>query len=114
METTHEEKEKSSSSQEDSGSRAEPRPTVSREKWALHARKKLAHGYVLIVNPSRQNANFFMPGKGYEMCSYHTAQHLIRDGIVVEAGTHYLGTLYKLSAESTTPVVSAVVRPDPR
>jgi len=113
METPHEEQEKSSSSREEPGSRAEPRPTVSREKWALHARKKLAHGYVLIVNPGRQNANFFMPGKGYEMCSYHTAQQLIRDGIVVEAGTHYLGTLYKLSSESTKSAVSAVIAPDP-
>lgn len=87
-----------------------PKPTVSKEQWIGHARKKLVRGYVLIVNDTRHNANFFMPGKGYEMCSYQTARQLVKDGVVVAAGTHYLGTVYKLAAsvasEPKQPVAS--------
>ena len=77
-------------------------PTASTEKWIEHAKKKLSQGYVLIVNMTRRNANFFMPGKGYEMCSYQAAHHLVKHGVVIEAGTHYLGTLYTLQTNSTS------------
>ncbi len=77
-------------------------PTASKEKWIDHARKKMERGYVLIVNKTRRNANFFMPGKGYEMCSFHAAQKLIDLGIVVETGTHYLGAVYTLQPRPTS------------
>lgn len=72
-------------------------PTVSREKWFNHACSKLLRGYALIVSSQRRNANFFKPEKGYEMCAFGAARRLIEEGIVVEAGTHYLGALYVLS-----------------
>ena len=73
-------------------------PTVAHDKWVEHIKKKLARGYVLIVSVTRPTANFFMTGKGYETCSYRAAQQLIKEGAVVEDGTHYLGTVYKLAS----------------
>ena len=74
-------------------------PTVSREKWHHHAINKMARGYFLIVGAQRRSANFYLPGKGYETCSYAIATQLIKEGAVVEAGEHYLGTLYALVAQ---------------
>lgn len=72
-------------------------PTVSKEKWYNHARTKLGRGYVLIVGQTKRNANFYLQGKGFEMCAYNVAKELIRHGIVVEAGRHPLGLVYKLA-----------------
>lgn len=77
-------------------------PTVSREKWHHHAVTKMARGYFLIVGTQRRSANFYLPGKGYETCSYNIATQLVKEGVVVEAGEHYLGTLYAL-AEQPSP-----------
>lgn len=71
-------------------------PTAAEEKWVQHVKKKLARGYVVIVNRTRRNANFFMVGKGYEMCSYPAALHLIKQEEIIEVGTHYLGIMYAL------------------
>lgn len=87
-------------------------PTVSKEKWRAHALAKLSRGYFLIVGTQRRSANFYLPGKGYEMCAYAVAQQLIREGALTEAGAHYLGTLYTLSAE-TAPPPRPVAAPKP-
>jgi hypothetical protein len=71
-------------------------PSVSTEKWIAHAKKKLEKGYRLVVSKSRKTANFYLPGKGYEMCDYKTARKLIEVGLVVEVQEHHLGTLYDL------------------
>lgn len=71
-------------------------PSVSTEKWIAHAKKKLEKGYRLVVSKSRRTANFYLPGKGYEMCDYKTARKLIEVGLVVEVQEHHLGTLYDL------------------
>lgn len=84
-------------------------PTVSKEKWINHAKAKMARGYVLIVGKERRTANFYLRPKGFEMCAYNVAKQLIRDGIVVEAGEHHLGTVYKLASDAA-PVKSAPVR----
>lgn len=84
-------------------------PTVSREKWAQHAIKKLSQGYVLIVGEQRRNANFYKPGRGYEMCSFQTARQLIREGIVGAATPHTLGTMYLLN-----PEYMALPKPQPQ
>ena len=78
-------------------------PTVSKEKWVNHAKTKMGRGYVLIVGNERRNANFYLRDKGYEMCPFNVAKQLIRDGIVVEAGTHQLGTVYHLAAPPAPP-----------
>jgi hypothetical protein len=80
------------------------KPTVSREKWVQHARKKLTRGYVLIISPTRHNANFFKPGLGYEMCPYDTALRLVKEGIVAQVGNHHLGTVYGMVPETPLPV----------
>lgn len=72
-------------------------PSVSRDRWLDHARKKLDKGYTLIVSETRRNANFYFPGKGYETCQHKTALLLIKQGIVKKAGKHHLGTMYRLS-----------------
>lgn len=72
-------------------------PSVTREKWYKHAVRKLAGGYVLILNAERRNANFFKPGKGFEMCAYNTAKELIRSGAVVQTRMHYRGAQYELA-----------------
>ena len=72
-------------------------PSVSRDRWLDHARKKLDKGYSLIVSDVRKNANFYLPGKGYETCQHKTALLLIKQGIVKKAGKHHLGTVYRLS-----------------
>lgn len=73
-------------------------PTVSKEKWANHARQKLLKGYVLIISSNKKSANFYLAGKGYEMCPFHIAKRLVKEGLVVENGTHYLGNVYTLSS----------------
>jgi len=81
-----------------------PIPTVSKEKWAAHARLKLSCGYVLIVGQERRNANFFKPSKGYEMCPYKIARRLIDEGIVKPAERpHHLGRVYVLSTDTVPP-----------
>ena len=74
--------------------------SVSREKWAQHALGKMQRGYALIVPEGRRSASFFKVGKGYEACAYHTARQLIREGLVVAAGPHALGTLYLPTPEA--------------
>ncbi len=74
-------------------------PTVSKDKWVSHAKNKLARGYVLIVGTNRRNANFYLRGKGYEMCPYDIACLMIKQGIIVPTGTHHLGTVYELAPE---------------
>ncbi|WP_457653585.1 hypothetical protein [Rhodocaloribacter sp.] len=79
-------------------------PTVSKEKWAAHARSKLSRGYVLIVGQERRNANFHHPSKGYEMCPYKIARRLVDEGIVKPAGrTHHLGLVYVLASDTAPP-----------
>lgn len=72
-------------------------PTVTKEKWRSHAIAKLERGYVLIVGTQRRNANFYQPGKGYEMCAYNVATQLVKEGFVVKAYDHHLGTAYALA-----------------
>ncbi len=78
-------------------------PTVTKEKWRSHALAKLERGYVLIVGTQRRTANFYQPGKGYEMCAYNVATQLIKEGSVVKAYDHHLGTAYGLAAGAKTP-----------
>ncbi|AEN73872.1 hypothetical protein Rhom172_1962 [Rhodothermus marinus SG0.5JP17-172] len=75
-------------------------PTVSKDKWINHAKNKLARGYVLIVGTERRNANFYLRGKGYEMCPYDVAQAMIKQGLVVQTGKHHLGLIYELVPEA--------------
>lgn len=84
--------------------------TVSTEKWVLHARQKLAKGYVLVVNPERKSATFFMPGRGYEACNFKAAQALIKAGEVVEAGRRASGLKYELAGEPVAPPPKPVKR----
>lgn len=86
-------------------------PSVSREKWALHAHAKLSKGYVLIVSPVRKSANFFMPGKGYDPCPIITAKRLIEQGIVIADGKHPLGDRYRLAPDVDATLV---VPPTPK
>lgn len=78
-------------------------PTVSKDKWVNHAKSKLARGYVLIIGKQKRNANFYLRSKGFEMCPFNVAKQLVKEGIVIEAGEHPLGTMYRL-AEQITPV----------
>ncbi len=87
-------------------------PTVSREKWQAHAIGKMTRGYVLIVGTERRSANFYLPGRGYEMCAFDTAKRLIKEGIVVKSHDHYLGTAYKL-ADGIAPPPKPVPPPKP-
>lgn len=90
-------------------------PTVSKEKWYNHARAKLAKGYVLIVGQTRRSANFYLQGKGFEMCAYNVAKEMIKHGIVVEAGRHPLGLVYKPADDflpTLPPVRKAKVEDD--
>jgi hypothetical protein len=84
-------------------------PTVSKDKWLNHAKSKLAKGYTLIVGTNKKTANFYLKSKGFEACPYNVAKQLIKDGAVVEAGTHHLGIVYKLKDDvqvvKTTPRV---------
>lgn len=72
-------------------------PSVSRDKWANHARIKLSRGYSLIVGTTRKNANFYSKEKGYEMCAYDVARRMIKDGIVHKVRDHPLGEVYELA-----------------
>ncbi len=81
------------------GSGGETSPTVSREKWEVHALRKLAKGYVLIVSRERKNANFHSPTKGYEMCAFRVAKKLVNDGLVEKTRDHHLGSVYELKSE---------------
>lgn len=84
-------------------------PTVSKEKWAMHARAKLLKGYILIIADGRRTASFFKEGRGFEPCPFKIAKALVEMGLVEEAGTHFLGTRFVLSsaAPSPPPVVEA-------
>lgn len=75
-------------------------PSVSQDKWIQHALAKLARGYVLIVGTHRRTANFFLPNKGYEMCSYRVARQLIREGSVAKTRDHHLGEVYEIVAHA--------------
>ena len=77
-------------------------PSVSRDRWLEHARKKLEKGYTLIVSDERRNANFYMAGKGYETCPHKTALQLIKQGVVKKGGKHHLGSIYVLSDDAVT------------
>ena len=74
-------------------------PSVSTEKWIAHAKRKLEKGYRLVVSRERRTANFYLPGKGYEMCDFKTARKLIELGLVVEVQEHHLGILYDLAPD---------------
>ncbi len=78
-------------------------PSVSREKWFLHARTKLQRGYVLIVGKGKRTANFYSREKGYEMCAFEVARALVSSGEVVASGEHHLGTVYTLSTAAPAP-----------
>lgn len=98
METSdRESQERSSSSSAEEKRNA---PTVSREKWRQHALAKLARGYVLIVGTQRKAANFYLAGKGFEMCAYPVATQLVKEGLVVKAYDHHLGTAYRLASKA--------------
>ena len=88
-------------------------PTVSRDKWRVHVINKMGRGYFLIVGTDRRTANFFLAGKGYESCSYHAAQQLIKEGAVVPAGDHYLGTIYTLTEHARTQATAPRPKPVP-
>jgi hypothetical protein len=78
-------------------------PTVSKDKWVNHAKAKLSKGYALIIGKNKRTANFYLRSKGFEMCPYNVAKQLVKDGLVVEAGEHPLGTMYRL-ADNVAPV----------
>ena len=83
-------------------------PTVSKEKWAIHARAKLLKGYILIVARERKTASFFKEGRGFEPCPYKVAKALIELGMIEEAGNHFLGIKYVLSTGVPVPPVLVV------
>ncbi len=85
-------------------------PSVSRDRWLEHARKKLEKGYALIVSDERRNANFHMAGKGYETCPHKTALQLIKQGVVKKAGKHHLGSMYFLAEAAAADVPARVKR----
>lgn len=86
-------------------------PSVTKEKWFKHAMRKLAAGYVIIINQEHKNANFFKPGKGFEMCAYSTAKEMIRAGIIAEDRTTHRGVHYVLTdvsfLETERPLTAA-------
>lgn len=92
-------------------------PTVSKDKWMNHALAKMARGYRLIVGTTRRTANFYLPGKGYEMCAYHVARQLIRNGAIVKTADHPLGEVYTLlmapATVNTKPAPRAAAVQDP-
>ncbi|NNE45216.1 MAG: hypothetical protein HKN37_01000 [Rhodothermales bacterium] len=89
-------------------------PSVSRDRWLEHARKKLEKGYALIVSEKRKNANFYLAGRGYETCQHKTALLLIKQGVVKKAGKHHLGVVYLLSddAKIVLPPAPVIVDDD--
>ena len=89
-----------SDSSDRSGAERRTGPSVSKDKWVVHARQKLARGYILIVGEGRRSANFFKPGSGYEMCAYNVALQLIRDGIAVPFRKHPMGMAYTLAPDA--------------
>ena len=89
-------------------------PTVSKEKWAVHAQKKLQKGYVLIIAHGRRTASFFKEGRGFEPCPFKIAKALAEMGMVEDAGPHFLGTKYILSEMSPAPPVVVEVNDDDR
>lgn len=99
------------SERDESTSEKRNAPTVSREKWRVHAIGKLSKGYVIIVGDKRRNANFYQPGKGYEMCAYNVATQLIKEGVVVPSYEHHLGMAYALAEAPPPPPPS--VKPPP-
>ena len=98
----------SENTSESGGAERRTGPSVSRDKWLLHARQKLAKGYVLILaGGDKRSANFYMPERGYEMCAYDVARTLVQSGEVVAAGEHPLGTRYRLAAPEEIPARKA-------
>jgi hypothetical protein len=89
------------------------RPTVTKDKWIAHARRKLEKGYILIVGNGRRTANFYKTGSGYETCSYQAAVQMVRDGLLVKTRDHYLGTAYMLAPHLVaTPPAPRPAEPD--
>lgn len=86
-------------------------PTVSRDKWILHARTKLDKGYSLIISEGRKNASFFLAGRGYEPCPFVTAKRLVELRVVVASGKHPLGALYTLSPDAVD--LNTAIKQDP-
>ena len=80
-----------------------PKPSVSKDKWLEHAIRKLAAGYVLVVNDAKSNANFYKSGAGYESCSYRTAHTLIQTGTVVVYAENDQEKRYRLSENVALP-----------
>ncbi|MEM1125299.1 MAG: hypothetical protein AAGI71_01515 [Bacteroidota bacterium] len=78
-------------------------PSVSKDKWLTHIRRKLAKGYVVIVNDERKTANFFKPGKGYESCAFQAAQAMIESGELVHTGQRPNGLKYELNDAPPAP-----------
>lgn len=79
-------------------------PTVSRDKWYLHARQKLAKGYKLIVaKDGKKRANFWTAEKGFEMCAYEVARALVLSGELTPVGEHPLGLMYELVVPDAPP-----------
>jgi len=83
-------------------------PTVSKEAWERYAINKMTQGYVIIIRDGRRSANFYKPGKGFEACSFKTAQKLLAEGCIVNAGRHELGTVYRLAP------TAELIMPPPR
>lgn len=86
-------------------------PTVSRDKWILHARAKLDKGYSLIISEGRKNASFFLAGRGYEPCPFVTAKRLVELRVVEPSGKHPLGALYTLSPNAVD--LNTAIKQDP-
>lgn len=79
-------------------------PTVSRDKWYLHARQKLAKGYKLIVaKDGKKRANFWTAEKGFEMCAFEVARALVQSGELTLVGEHPLGLMYELVVPDAPP-----------
>lgn len=87
-------------------------PTVSKDKWVNHARAKMLRGYVLIIGNERRTANFYLAGKGYEMCPYNVAKQLVKEGLVTKAGDHNLGSVYRLT--NAEPAAEPAAEPKAR
>ncbi|MCA0269011.1 MAG: hypothetical protein LCH53_07315 [Bacteroidetes bacterium] len=86
-------------------------PTVSRDKWYLHARQKLAKGYRLIVaKDGKKRANFWTAEKGFEMCAYEVARALVQSGELTLVGEHPLGLMYELVVPDAPPPKAKVTK----
>ena len=90
-------------------------PTVSRDKWYLHARQKLSKGYKLIVaRDGKKRANFWTAEKGFEMCAFEVARALVLSGEVAHTGEHPLGNVYELiQTDVPAPKAKPKAKPKP-